>query len=345
MKKMRKMLAGLSAMVMVVGLLTACGGGGSDTDSGSKSDGDSGSNGGSTKLTLIMSQRDEWLGEMEEAAVKEAKEMGINLNTVDAQSDTSKMLQFIESAKNDGQKAVIINMVDPETAEQCVEAAGDMYVVFVNRYPSDDSVLNEKVVYVGSDENTSGYFQGEWLAEHFKAEGKSEFSYILLNGILGQTSTTLRTESLLKGLEDNGVKGVEATAPLAAEYQRENAQDMIAPLLKTTQYDAIISNNDSMALGAIEAMIDQGIDPTTVPIVGIDASLDGRQAVKDGTLDMTVFQDPKGQGRGALIAAKNLINGNAINDGTDWELDETGNILWIPFEPVTIDNVDEYDNR
>lgn len=345
MKKRKKVLAGLCAMMMVVGLLTACGGGGGDKDSDSKSAGDSGSNGDSTKLTLIMSQRDEWLGEMEEAAVKEAKEMGITLNTVDAQSDASKMLQFIESAKNDGQKAIIINMVDPETAEQCVEAAGDMYVVFVNRYPSDDSVLSEKVVYVGSDENTSGYFQGEWLAEHFKAEGKNEFRYILINGILGQTSTTLRTESLLKGLEDNGVKGVQATAPLAAEYQRENAQDMIAPLLKTTEYDAIISNNDAMALGAIEAMIDQGIDPTSVPIVGIDASLDGRQAVKDGTLDMTVFQDPKGQGKGALIAAKNLIAGNAINNGTDWELDESGNILWIPFEPVTIDNVDEYDNR
>lgn len=345
MKKGKKMLAGLSVMVLLAGLLTACGGGGGGDGAGNKSDGASASNGDSVKLTLIMSQRDEWLGEMEEAAVKEAKEMGITLNTVDAQLDASKMLQFIESAKNDGQKAIIINMVDPETAEQCVEAAGDMYVVFVNRYPSDDSVLNEKAVYVGSDENTSGYFQGEWLAEHFKSEGKSEFSYILLNGILGQTSTTLRTESLIKGLEDNGVKGIEATAPLAAEYQRENAQDMIAPLLKTAKYDAIISNNDSMALGAIEAMIDQGIDPTTVPIVGIDASLDGRQAVKDGTLDMTVFQDPKGQGKGALLAAKNLMAGNPMNEGTGWELDESGNILWIPFEPVTIDNVDEYDNR
>lgn len=342
MKKGKKILAGLSVMMLLTGFLTACGGG---KDAGNKSDRQSASSGDSVKLTLIMSQRDEWLGEMEEAAVKEAKEMGITLNTVDAQLDASKMLQFIESAKNDGQKAIIINMVDPETAEQCVEAAGDMYVVFVNRYPSDDSVLNEKTVYVGSNENTSGYFQGEWLAEHFKSEGKSEFSYILLNGIIGQTSTTLRTESLLKSLEDNGVKGVEATAPLAAEYQRENAQDMIAPLLKTVKYDAIISNNDAMALGAIEAMIDQGIDPTTVPIVGIDASLDGRQAVKDGTLDMTVFQDPKGQGKGALLAAKNLMAGNPMNEGTGWELDESGNILWIPFEPVTIDNVDEYDNR
>ncbi|MCP1109391.1 sugar ABC transporter substrate-binding protein [Ohessyouella blattaphilus] len=333
-----RVLSVLILTTMVVSMLTACGG---------KSDGGSedASSSDSQTLTLIMSQRDEWLSEMEEAAIKEAKDLGIKLTTVDAQLDTSKMLQFIETARNDGQKAIIINMVDPETAVQCVEAAGDMFVVFVNRYPADDSVLNEKVVYVGSDENTSGKFQGEWLAEHFKEEGKTEIKYILLNGILGQTSTTLRTASVLKALEDSGIKASEATAPLACEYAREMAQDTIAPLLKTTKYDCVISNNDGMALGAIEAMTAEGIDATTIPIVGIDATTDGRQAVKDGTLSMTVFQNAKGQGRGALIAAQNLIAGKAINDGSDYEVDESGNILWIPFEPVTKENVAEYDNR
>jgi len=340
-KSLKSVLVCFMVMVMTAGLLSACGGG----DSSTPASGDADSDDGLGAVTLIMSERDEWLSEMEEAAVTEAKELGVNLNTVDAQSDTSKMLQFIETARNDGQKAVIINMVDPTTAAQCVEAAGDMYVVFVNRYPADDSVLNEKVVYVGSDENTSGYYQGEWLAEHFEAEGKTEIKYILLNGILGQTSTTLRTESVLKALEEKGITAVEATSPLAAEYTREKAQDMIAPLLKTTEYDCIISNNDSMALGAIEALIAEGIDPTTVPIVGIDASTDGRQAVKDGTLDMSVFQDPKGQGRGAMIAAQNLVSGNVLNENSDYELDETGYVMWVPFEPVTAENVADYDAR
>jgi len=340
-KSLKSVLVCFMVMVMTAGLLSACGGG----DSSTPASGDADTDDGLGAVTLIMSERDEWLSEMEEAAVTEAKELGVNLNTVDAQSDTSKMLQFIETARNDGQKAVIINMVDPTTAAQCVEAAGDMYVVFVNRYPADDSVLNEKVVYVGSDENTSGYYQGEWLAEHFEAEGKTEIKYILLNGILGQTSTTLRTESVLKALEEKGITAVEATSPLAAEYTREKAQDMIAPLLKTTEYDCIISNNDSMALGAIEALIAEGIDPTTVPIVGIDASTDGRQAVKDGTLDMSVFQDPKGQGRGAMIAAQNLVSGNALNENSDYELDETGYVMWVPFEPVTAENVADYDAR
>jgi len=360
-KSLRNVLVCLMLMAMTVSLFSACGntpasGGASSEDSAPASEDagledsipaseDTSSEDSLGAITFILSWRDEWLSEMEEAAITEAKELGVSLTTVDAQNDTSKMLQFIETARNDGQKAVIINMVDPETAAQCVEAAGDMYVVFVNRYPADASVLNERVAYVGSDENKSGSFQGEWLAEHFKAEGKTEIKYILLNGIMGQTSTTLRTESVLKSLEENGITATEATSPLAAEYTREMAQDMIAPLLNTIEYDCIISNNDAMALGAIEALSAEGIDPTTVTVVGIDASTDGRQAIREGKLDMSVFQDPKGQGRGAMLAAENLVEGKAINENSDYELDETGYIMWIPFETVTADNVAEYDAR
>ena len=357
----KRLLAGILAGLFVLSTLAGCGS--STADSGSTNDSttteeasddsvitddaaaDEGTASGDIgTITMILCLRDEFLSTLESGTKKAAEEMGITLNTVDAQSDTSRLLQFIETAKNDGQKAIIVNMVDPETAEQCVEAAGDMKVVFVNRAPVDtDAVLNENVVYVGSDENYSGKFQGEWLAEHFKAEGKTEIKYIMLNGTIGNVSTTLRTASALQALEDNGITATEATAPLACDFDRATAQDMITPLLKTIEYDCIIANNDSMALGAIEALKAEGLDPTTIPVVGIDATEDGRAAVKDGEMGMTVFQDASGQGFGALLAAKNLIEGNDLNDGSTYEVDETGYILWVPFEPVTIDNVADYD--
>jgi len=354
----KRLLAGILAGLFALSTLAGCGGsndttGGNDTTPTEAADdtaeddtaADEGTASGDIgTITMILCLRDEFLSTLESGTKKAAEEMGITLNTVDAQSDTSRLLQFIETAKNDGQKAIIVNMVDPETAEQCVEAAGDMKVVFVNRAPVDtDAVLNENVVYVGSDENYSGKFQGEWLAEYFKAEGKTEIKYILLNGTIGNVSTTLRTASALQALEDNGITAAEATAPLACDFDRATAQDMITPLLKTIEYDCIIANNDSMALGAIEALKAEGLDPTTIPVVGIDATEDGRAAVKDGEMGMTVFQDAYGQGFGALLAAKNLIEGNDLNDGSTYEVDETGYILWVPFEPVTIDNVTDYE--
>ena len=99
-----------------------------------------------------------------------------------------------------------------------------------------------------------------------------------------------------------------------------------------------------MALGAVEAMLDADLDPSSIPIVGIDATADGIQAIKDGTLAMTVFQDPVGQGMGALMAAVNMLNGEAFNANTGFEVDEENPyIVWVPFEPVYPSNVADYE--
>ena len=95
--------------------------------------------------------------------------------------------------------------------------------------------------------------------------------------------------------------------------------------------------------GAIEALKTKGVDPSSIPIVGIDATADGCAAIQDGTLAMSVFQDPVGQGSGALVAAENLLEGKALNDGMDYELSEDNDkIVWVPFELVTKDNVADY---
>ena len=347
-----KLFATLAVTAAMVLSLAACGGGSSaapaTTDSGSASTGEAAAPAaGGEKITLIMSQRDEFLSSLEAGAIAKAKELGVNLVTQDANSDQNKVVQYVQTAAADGQKAVIVNVVDPTACSSVIEAAGDMKVVFVNRVPDDTSILNENAVYVGSDEHTSGKFQGDFLAEYFKAQGKTDIKYILLNGIIGQTSTTLRTESVLKALADGGINATETTAPLAAMYDRNKAIDMITPVLsdKSKEFDCIISNNDAMALGAIEAAKNAGLDPSSFPIVGIDATADGRQAIKDGTMAMSVFQDPNGQGGGAVQAAVNLINGAALNEGTSFDVDETGFILWVPFEEVTPENVADYDNR
>ncbi len=283
---MKKIFAALIACSMLGCLLTGCGGGQSGTDSsgaasdpsGASSDA-SGAEGGGYKMTLILSARDEFLSTLEVGAKEAADQLGIQLTTQDANNDSIMLLQYIEASRNAGDDAVIINVVDPETVPECIEAAGDMKVVFVNRQPTDNSLLNENAVYVGSREVDAGHFQAEYLANYFKEQGKTAIKYILLNGQIGNDSTTNRTIGVLEGLAAEGITATEAAAPLAAKWDRAEAMNMISPLLTTTEFDCIISNNDAMALGAIEALISQGIDPATVPVVGSDATVDGRQAI------------------------------------------------------------------
>ncbi|MGM9612473.1 MAG: substrate-binding domain-containing protein [Butyricicoccus sp.] len=346
--KTRRLLAALTAAALSVTMLAGCGGGsssgGAASGSGSAPAASGGSSDGALNMTLIMSLRDEFLSTLESGCKKAAAEAGVNLTTQDAQNDTGKMLQYIETARNNGEDAVLVNIVDTETAQQCIDAAGDMKVVFVNRSVPEEaySQFDENACGVWSNEDTSGYYQGEYLAKMFKEQGKTDIKYIMMRGTLGLIYTEKRTESALKALADNGINATPATADLVGEYDRATAMDQISPLVDTIEYDCVICNNDAMALGVIEAMKAKGIDPATKPVVGIDATVDGVEAVANGEMAMSVFQNPIGQGYGAVMAAVNMCNGDPINANTDYETDESGRLVWVPFEPVYPENVADY---
>ena len=81
------------------------------------------------------------------------------------------------------------------------------------------------------------------MAEYFKAKGKKEVKYIMIQGTLGNVSTTKRSAGVIRTLEDNGIKATEAQAPLVADWDRPTAQEMVQPLVAAIEYDCIISNN------------------------------------------------------------------------------------------------------
>ena len=99
-----------------------------------------------------------------------------------------------------------------------------------------------------------------------------------------------------------------------------------------TRFDAVVSNNDEMAIGAIQALKAAGYDMSTMIVAGIDATQDALAAMKAGDLDVTVFQDGAGQGKGAVDAALRLARGDSTVQRT----------VWIPFELVMPSNMDRY---
>ena len=328
---------GLSAMMMSAAL-AGCG----STDSSTAEGGES-ADAGKT-LTLCLSTRDEWLSTLADAAIAEGEALGYEVIVQDCQNDVNKQLQYVETVRNSGAEVVIVNLVNYELAQEVIDAAGDMSVVFVNRMPTDPSLMDANHVYVGSDEGEAGYLQSEYLANYFKEKGQTDVSYILLSGDLGMPSTIKRTEYAIQGLKDAGLNATAATADLVCEWSREVAVDRLAPVLtQGVEFDCIIANNDAMALGAVEALEAAGIDPSSLPIVGIDATVDALEAIESGTMAMSAFQNADGQGSNAVRAAVNLIEGKPFNEGGDFELAADNEFaMYVPFEAVTRDNVADY---
>ena len=303
------------------------------------------------QIALILSSRDASATEMEEGAIATAEDAGYKILSADAQSDAAQQLQFNEEAVAQGAEAILVDPVDADAAQSAVDAAGDIPLVFINHAPSDLHILDaEQVAFCGSNDDTAGYMQGEYLASFCHTKGMSEIRYILLRGELGQVSQIKRCAGVLKALEDNGITAI-SVADLAGKYDRTEAKNEMAPVLAAgTKFDCIIANDDAMALGAIDACEEAGIDPSTFPILGMDCTADGVQAVRDGKLTMTLFKNFQGIGKGAVQAAINLIDGDAANVYTSYDADESGesysdSIVWVPYQTVNANNVTGYLNR
>lgn len=332
-----KILSGLLSAVLALTLLAGCGSSTSGTESAPV---DNGLAFALYDMAYVLSSRDEYLGLLEESVQKAADENAVNIKMYYGGEDSGKIIECVNEAREEGKQAVLINLNAAEDAQACIDAAGDMKVVFINRVPSDYSVLNESAVAVASDEHDSGRLQGEFLANYFNNAGKTEISYVLLRGTEGLAHTDLRTDEALSALKEAGITLKEA-AVIPANFDRAIAKEAFAELLPDLEYDCIISNNDAMALGAIAALKEAGLDPGAVPIVGIDATADAKEAVKNGEMAMTVYQSTQGQANGSILAAINMLEGLDISEGTECNIaPDSEYVLYYPFVPVTIENVD-----
>ena len=288
-------------------------------------------------ISLAYKGEDEFISKLESHITEAAQRENFNLAVHDSKNSADLQLMQVENARQKGERGIIINLVTPDSAAKILEAAENMKVVLVNRAPEDMGLLNINVIYIGSDEAVAGRLQGEWLANYLKERGKDEVRYILLKGQPTALSTEQRTEAALQALADNGIRAIRVAQPIVANYDRHEAMTKILPVLRSgVNFDAIISNNDAMALGAIEAFEYLGMDPRRKIIIGIDATEPAVRALLDGKLAMTVFQNARAQGEAVVAALINMLNDYPITQGTSHQVSkENPYVIWIPFEPVT----------
>ena len=337
----KQIVSAIISAVMALTLLAGCGGSSSGSSGSAAPAADASDKGSKNKyeMVYVLSTRDEFLGLLEGEVLAAAEEKGVGMESLYAGEDSSKLIDCVAAARNSGKDAVLINLNAAEDAQACIEAAGDMKVVFINRVPADYGVLGDSAAAVASDEHFSGKYQGEFLADYFKKAGKTDVSYVLLRGTEGLVHTDLRTDGALNAMKDAGINLTEAKV-IHANYNRVTARDNMADFLDDgVAFDCIISNNDAMALGAIAALKENGGE-INVPIVGIDATEDGKDAVKNGEMAMTVFQDAGGQASASVQAAINMLEGKDLAADTGCDVaSDSPYVLYFPWAPVTADDL------
>jgi inositol transport system substrate-binding protein len=247
----------------------------------------------------------------------------VDLQFADAQGDVGRQLSQIQNFATQDAAAIIVNAADTSATPGMTKIARDAGVplVYVNRRPAEET-LPAGVVFVGSEDLQAGTLEMEELARLMNYRG----NVAIMVGELASNGAQLRTLAVERVVAK--YPGMKIVEKQVGNFQRERGLDLMNNWLTAgTAIDAVASNNDEMAIGAIMAIQQARIPSGKILVGGVDATPDALAEVEKGTLAVTVFQNARGQARGALDAAMKLARGEKVDS-----------FVWIPFELVTREN-------
>lgn len=277
---------------------------------------------GATYYTL----QTEFCMRMDNAAQKWAEDNGVKYKSYDGNNDAAKQLEQVETMIADGVDAIILNPQDADACSACVDAAVEagIPIVGVNTMVNNDNLT----AYVGSQDVSAGEDIMKYMIDYME---KDAFNIVVIEGPMGQSAQLQRIEGISNILKD--YPDIEILAQNTANWSRSEAMTLMETWITTygDEIDAVVSENDEMALGAREAIEAAGMD---IPCIGIDGITDAVAAVENGKMIASDFQNAEGQITGALETAVKSVNG-----------EEYEKELWIPFEMITPDNYKDYQSK
>ena len=263
---------------------------------------------------------------IEKAAADAKQPVQIEIADDDVAKQLSQIQNFI-AAKVD---AVIVNAVDTSATAPMTKLANDagIPIVYVNRQPSDVDKLGPKGAFVASNEADSGTLEAKAICKLIGGKG----DILVMQGDLANQAAVQRTKDIHEVIATDECKGIKIIDEQTASWDPVKAQDLMTNWIAAGKKpNAVIANNDNMALGAIKAMKAAGMSTKDIPVGGIDATQEALASMKAGDLSVTVFQDAAGQGKGAVEAAMKLIKGEKVDAK-----------VYIPFQLVTPANMADF---
>ncbi|EHI99651.1 periplasmic binding protein/LacI transcriptional regulator [Clostridium sp. DL-VIII] len=249
--------------------------------------------------------------------------------------------------KNENVDILLVNLANTQATQEVIDMAKsrDIPVVFFNREPValDPIKAYPKSFYVGTNAKEAGSLQGQILVNLWNNDrnfidknNDGILEYIMLQGERSSIEAQERTQYSVSTINNAGIK-TQQLALNVSNWRRDLAQNAVNSLF--LQYDgrieAIIANNDEMAIGAIEALqshgYNQGDKTKTIPVVGVDATAEAQELIKKGYMAGSVIQNPSDMAKAIYAIGLNIFQGNAPLYNTEYKADETGVAVRLPY--------------
>jgi inositol transport system substrate-binding protein len=268
----------------------------------------------------LLNLSSEFIVMLEGSMQAKAQELGVRLILNDAQRDAATQVRQVENFIVQKVDAIILNPCEVEGSSPAVDkaVAGGIPVVNVN-----SETRSDPTAFVGSSDEESGRIAMGYIAERLRGHG----NLVMIHGFMGQAAQIKRDRGAREILAKN--PGLRLLAAQAADWDRAKAMTLMENWIQSfgPRIDAVFAQNDEMAMGALIAL-EQAKRKDKVVVAGVDAIADALEAVKNGRLDATVFQDAAGQGGKAVETAVRIVRRQPYDKQT-----------YIPFRLVTRENI------
>lgn len=270
-------------------------------------------------------------------AQQAAQDYGVKLSILNTttESDVEGQVKMCEDLISQGCDALILTANDSSGVSTAVEEAYNQKVKFVavdteiDDAWGADKYLDYVPTYIGVNHTDAGYQLAKSVCEKIGGKG----NVVVLRGVDAASSSNQRTEGIKKALAE--YPNIKIVAEQSGEYDTEKAQAKMGDILQSNKnINAVICCNDLMAMGAINALEEQGltVNPDNgVVVAGLDGNIVGLQSISDGKMYSTLYDWSYLQGYWAVYNAIQMLLGNNVAE----------NIV-APATVITKDNVEKY---
>ena len=321
----KKILAVLLAAAMTASM-AACSGGGEEESSGTEAQSgteessetandDSEESGGETvdtsdlSIGVVMKLYDEFQNKVIDGANAAAEEVGAKITSV-APDDITDAAQQVQMIENFISQEVDILLVDPNIADSVITVLNDavnqdIKVVLVD---TDSPNFENPVTYVGT-ENYDAAYEG---ATEFASRLPEGANVVIATGQQGDDNHEKRSSGYKDAMEDAGCNVLDLQyCDNSADLTAGQVEDWIQKY-GVDGIDAVMCTDDDACMGAIQA-IKQNNATDSIKVCSFNGFQVALQAIGEGTMEMTIAQQPYEMGYEAVMCGIGALEGETYD--------------------------------
>ncbi len=282
---------------------------------------------------------------MVDGAKQAGKEFKVEVTPYDGENKPGLQTSQVEDAIAAKYDVILLNPVSGEALVPAVKKANEAGIPVFSL--DRDVVGGDRVCYIGTSNVKAAEEGAKTLLKALKASGKPKpWRIVHLWGTPGASSAMERSEGVHNVLDPLVKdKTVEMVADLTAEFKKPVGMKVMEDILATTSdIDGVITGNDDMALGALEALKGAGVKvgfPEGVIIVGFDAIDPAVAAVERAEMYATVAQAPYVMGYWGVEATAKYVRegwtpppGTPVYEPTGGVFIKTPTVVILPFKQL-----------